>query len=89
MLVIVHSCQSYLMGLRGKSSRSVAMEPMISAAILRIEVQPLSFLPEKMPRLGSRGTVSISLLPEMKISVVYTALVEKDGKKKVTIIVVT
>jgi len=37
----------------------------------------------------SRGTVSISLLPEMKISVVYTALVEKDGKKKVTIIVVT
>jgi hypothetical protein len=89
MLVIVNPCQIYSMGLREKSSRSVAMEPMIAEAImqrLRIEVQRLSFLPEKMPRFGSTEIASVSLIPEMKICVVSAALVEKDGKKKVTII---
>lgn len=91
MLVIANPCQSYLMGLRERLSRSVAMEATIAAAVtqrLKIAVQTLSFLLEKMPRFGSTEIASVSLIPEMKICVVSAALVEKDGRKRVTIIVV-
>jgi hypothetical protein len=67
----------------------MVMEFTIAAAItpdFKIEVQRLSFLPEKMPRFSSTEIASVSLIKEMKICVVSAESVEKDGKKRITII---
>lgn len=56
------------------------MEPTIAKAItpdLKVDVQRLPFLFEKMPRFGSNEIASVSLIPEMKICVVSAKSVEK------------